>query len=244
MSESSPASRAEDDDGFVVHAITSKDGIVETPALGPPSAPTANPLGITNYSDAESFSSSESPSFSAPPLLESTPGKEVPLPNGRSVIAAKEEKRLQHKRVRFAGDVRVAEPATKIPRLESREEKSKAEGDEEDLEEEMALFEAEVGALKGGGDDADIELAEIEDAREEAAQEELRMRVAKMREQLNGVGRKQGGVVTIELAGEKVPLRIQDRGTGEVGSNSKLQENEEEDDGEIDLLADWTEFTR
>lgn len=239
MSGSSAATESNEGDEFIVHAIKSKDGTVETPPV-----PTSGPLGIGHYNDMESSSSSESPSSPASPSLEQTFSKEDLLPNGKTFIAANKERRSKHKRVRFADEVNVAEPVAKIPRLESGEEEKMVEEDEEDLDEEMAFFEAEVGALNGGSGDADMELAEIEDGREEAAQEELRMRVKKLRERLNNVGGKQGSAVTVVLAGEKVPLRMWDRRTDKQGTNSNMNENEEEEDGDVDLLADWSEFPR
>lgn len=246
MSESSSAADVEEDDEFVIHTITLKDGNVQTPTSRSPSPPTAAFPGIVQYNEAESSSSSgsESPHSPESPAVEQTPKKDAGESNGKIIPLKSGVRRSQYKRVRFADDVKSGEPAAKITRLEFGEENNKVDGVEEELDEEMALFEAEVGALNGAGEDADVELAEIEDAREEATQKELQLRVKKLKERLKNSGETQGEGVAMLVAGEKVSLRKRDHEGDKESFKSNAQEKEQEDDEEIDLLADWAQFTR
>lgn len=243
-SPSPPQADDDDDDEFEVSAITSSDGTRLKPTAPPATA--ADLLGVGDYADSGSDSSDASESDSeggneAPPRPrpstktngvrpEETSGG---LPDGEAVV----EPPLKRKRVHFA--VSDAETAVKEAPVLDPVVPAGAGADEEDdaeLEAALAAFEAEVGGVGEDKDERDVDLAEAEDAREQAVQEELRKRVERMRARLRGEMGERAEGAKLKVGGEEIKIKVRER------KNKEEVQEEEESDGEIDLMRDWTQF--
>lgn len=256
VSFSSPSPAEDDDDEeFEVSAITSSDGTRVKPAAPPPTA--ADLLGVADYADSGSDSSgasqSESENVNEAPLrpLQSakTNGSRPEGTNGNGGLSDGEavvEPPLKRKRVHFAVD--DADASAKEAPLLDPVVPAGAGADEEDdaeLEAAMAAFEAEVGRAGEDKDERDADLAEAEDAREQALQDDLRRRVERMRVRLRGGRGERVEGAKLKLGGEDIRIKVRERVERvERVESEEVQEEEEEEesDGEIDLMRDWTQF--
>lgn len=232
----------DDEDDFEVSAITSSDGTRVKPAAPPPTA--ADLLGVSGYAASDSDSDvSHSDSEEQQQRQNSKPAEtnDAPLTATNGTLPAKRSGEMpveppsKRKRVQFV----VAEEE-----LAPMEEQvmdpivSGASAEEEaELEAALAAFEAEVGGAGEDLEERDVDLAEAEDAREEAVQQELRKRVQNMRERLKGEKGMTPQAAKLNVGGEEIRLKVRER---------KVEKKEEEDDsdseGDIDLMRDWTQF--
>lgn len=94
----------------------------------------------------------------------------------------------QLKRVRFSEGSEQDSPPRKKEKLATVAKS--ANKMDTDMEEEFQLFKAELKGIGDASEEADIDLAENEDAREEQKQKELRERVQRLRDSLRNIGKR------------------------------------------------------
>lgn len=242
----SPASDEDEDDGFEVSAITSSDGKRLMPAAPAPTA--ADLLGVSAYGNSDSDSDGSASDVVADEEggndSKNSKGTSFPSENINGARPAKRDTELQdeppskRKRVQFAldeGDVALRKETVVDPILATVSAEEEAE-----LEATLAAFEAEVGPVDDDLEERDMDLAEAEDAREEALQKELKIRVQQMRARLKGENVGAKPAVRLNLGGEEIRLKVRKTNTEK---QSNTEEDASESEGEIDLMRDWTQFT-
>lgn len=238
MASPTTAADADDDsDDFVVQTITAHDGSVQDPKSMLTFTSEQKSAGFNDYGDVDS-SSSDSSSDSEE-YTQHTPTINHP-PAARDDKMAKQETPKKRKRVRFANDASAQDPPAEVHGVKVAEQIKETAGD--GLDEEMAAFEAEVRVLDGGRDEADVDLAEIEDEREKALEDDLRTRVINMRKRLRGSESKESPEAAAALTSENLRL-LQREKTSKQDDEYAVADEDDDDDDDIDLMADWTEIS-
>lgn len=245
-------SSSEDDEQFLVRAVTTADGS-RTEFQNPPTPKAPDLLGVGQYDSDSSSSSSSADDLTKPEKPLGAP----PRANETDPPQRSNDSKNTRKRVRFADEVGAPdEVETKVPRMQADIEaaaETKVDG-EELLQADFARFEELVGLVRDR-EDADADLAEAEDAREEARQVLFKEKVQKMRERLK---RKSSAAVevpgsSVSVGGEQMKLKLRERsGTtyakvkffssslSAAQGSGTADEDESEDD--LDLMRDWTHF--
>eukprot|EP00177_Eucheuma_denticulatum_P004174 GFKZ01007574.1.p2 GENE.GFKZ01007574.1~~GFKZ01007574.1.p2 ORF type:complete len:257 (+),score=57.22 GFKZ01007574.1:361-1131(+) len=243
----SPTTAAEvddDSDDFVVQTITAQDGSVQDPKSLLNLTTEHKRAGLGDYGDVESSSSDSDSDSNSEESIGIAPSKEKVPAAIRHDKTEKPDISKKRKRVRFANDTTDPDPPKGAREVQIV---GQLEGAGEDgLDEEMAAFEAEVRVLDGGREEADVDLAEIEDEREQALEEELRTRVINMRKRLRGTESKESAEAAVKLTDQNLRLQLREKrykSAHEHATADVVDDDDDDDDDNIDLIADWTRIS-